>query len=160
MDRILVADDGSEDARSAVELAAELAGKTGAELIALAVVDAAQYSERDLRELESEGLGKSEAREWLVEGAAEYLDHCASIAARHGVIRFRAVRQPGKDPASTILNVSGECHVDLIVVGSRGHGRVPGLLIGSVSQKLASIAPCSMLIARSTARPSSERAQL
>ena len=159
MDRILVADDGSESARSAVELAAELAGKTGAELIALAVVDAAQYAERDLRELVSEGLSKSEAREWLVEGAAEYLDHCAGIAARHGVVRFRAERKPGKDPASTILDVARECHVDLIVVGSRGHRRVPGLLLGSVSQKLASLAPCSVLIARTTTRPSTERAQ-
>ena len=159
MDCILVADDGSEGALYGVELAAELAGKTGAELIALAVVDAAQYSERDLRELESEGLGKSEAREWLVEGAAEYLDHCAGIAARHGVLRFRAERQPGNDPASTILDLARECHADLIVVGSRGHGRVPGLLLGSVSQKLASLAPCPVLIARTTARPSTERAK-
>ena len=151
--------DGSDYARSAVELAAELAGKTGAELIALAVVDASQYSERDLRELESEGLAKSEAREWLVEGAAEYLDQCVGIAARHGVVHFRAERQPGKDPASTILNVARERHAVLIVVGSRGHGRVPSLLLGSVSQKLASIAPCSVLIARTNSRSSTERAK-
>ena len=37
---------------------------------------------------------------------------------------------------------------DLIVLGSRGRGRMEGLLLGSVSQKIAALAPCPCLIAR------------
>jgi hypothetical protein len=35
---------------------------------------------------------------------------------------------------------------DLLVVGSRGHGRVVGTLIGSVSQLLVTQAPCVVIV--------------
>jgi nucleotide-binding universal stress UspA family protein len=37
---------------------------------------------------------------------------------------------------------------DLIVVGSRGHGRLAGLLLGSVAQKVVSLAPCPVVVVR------------
>ncbi|HKS48211.1 MAG TPA: universal stress protein [Amycolatopsis sp.] len=39
-------------------------------------------------------------------------------------------------------------HARLIVVGSRGHGEVTGLLLGSTSQRLARHAPCPVAIVR------------
>lgn len=37
---------------------------------------------------------------------------------------------------------------DLLVVGSRGRGAVPGLLLGSVSREVARRAPCPVVIVR------------
>jgi nucleotide-binding universal stress UspA family protein len=37
---------------------------------------------------------------------------------------------------------------DLLVVGSRGHGRIAGALLGSISQQVAQHAPCPVVIVR------------
>jgi len=149
MERILVADDGSDAALSAVETAAWLAAKTGAELIAIAVVDLGQFRKADVSALaHSEGFAEADAADALVAASSNYLDRCQAAAKGAGVVRFRMVRRAGDDPALEISEFARAEHIDLIVVGSRGRGRLPGLLLGSVSQKLATHAPCSVLIAR------------
>ena len=40
-----------------------------------------------------------------------------------------------------IITIAQDRRADLIVVGSRGHGRLAGLLLDSVAQKLISLAP-------------------
>ena len=45
----------------------------------------------------------------------------------------------------------------LLVVGSRGHGQVAGLVAGSVSQHLARHAPCPVVVARPIAHPAAAR---
>jgi nucleotide-binding universal stress UspA family protein len=146
VERILVADDGSDAALCAVETDAELAARTGAELFALAVVNLAEFRPGDVEALaRSEALEEGGAIDQLIDAAAGYLDRCRTIAARQGVVRFR---RAGSDPAAEILDFADDHGIDLIVVGSRGRGRLSGLLLGSVSQKLASLAPCSVLIAR------------
>jgi nucleotide-binding universal stress UspA family protein len=52
------------------------------------------------------------------------------------------------DPASAILEVANVRNSDVIVMGSRGLGRLAGLLLGSTSQKVVSHAPCPVLIVR------------
>lgn len=58
---------------------------------------------------------------------------------------FRVVKGTNKDPADLIADVAREVHADLIVVGTRGHGRVAGALLGSVTQRLLHVAPCPVL---------------
>jgi nucleotide-binding universal stress UspA family protein len=48
MDRILVADDGSAAAWRAIEVAVDLAKKTGAALFAIAVVDPGEYRQTEI----------------------------------------------------------------------------------------------------------------
>ena len=52
------------------------------------------------------------------------------------------------DPASAILEIAKVRNSDIIVMGSRGLGRLAGLLLGSTSQKVVSHAPCPVLIVR------------
>lgn len=148
MERIMVADDGSEPALAAVRLAADLAAKTGAELIAFAAVGS-ELSPRDIAAFaRSEAIDEATAREKLAAAAAVYLDRGRDIAARLGVARFRAEARIDIDAAAAIVAFARDNGVELIVVGSRGRGRLPGLLLGSVSQKVANEAPCPVLIAR------------
>ena len=51
-------------------------------------------------------------------------------------------------PAEAIIEVAKARHCDVIVMGSRGLGRLAGLVLGSTSQKVVSHAPCPVLIVR------------
>ena len=51
-------------------------------------------------------------------------------------------------PAEAIIEVAKTRHSDVIVIGSRGLGRLAGLVLGSTSQKVVSYAPCPVLIVR------------
>lgn len=58
-------------------------------------------------------------------------------------------------PSEVILDEAERWGADLIVVGSRGHGMLRRLFLGSVSLAVATQAPCSVLIVR----PPAERKQ-
>jgi nucleotide-binding universal stress UspA family protein len=149
MERILVADDGSEPALKAVGVGAALAAKTGAELLALAVIDPNRVSAADILNLaRATKVDDGQALENLVAALARHLDRCQEAATLAGVGRFHRIRRDGGDVALEIIDAAHAYDIDLIVVGCRGRSRLPGLLLGSVSQKLACHAPCPVLIAR------------
>jgi nucleotide-binding universal stress UspA family protein len=50
--------------------------------------------------------------------------------------------------APVVAQVAKEIEANLIVVGSRGKGMVESFLLGSVSDRVAQIATCSVLIVR------------
>ena len=52
------------------------------------------------------------------------------------------------NPAEVIIEVAQTRNSNVIVMGSRGLGKLAGLLLGSTSQKVVSHAPCPVLIVR------------
>lgn len=52
------------------------------------------------------------------------------------------------DAAESIIEVAKVRESSVIVMGSRGLGRLAGLVLGSTSQKVVSHAPCPVLIVR------------
>jgi nucleotide-binding universal stress UspA family protein len=53
-------------------------------------------------------------------------------------------------PATVLVEEAERSSANLIVAGSRGHGPIATLILGSVSAELVDIAPCPVLIARRT----------
>jgi nucleotide-binding universal stress UspA family protein len=49
------------------------------------------------------------------------------------------------DPAACILEAARNSQARFIVMGRRGLGRLAGLLIGSVSQKVSQLADCTCI---------------
>ncbi len=60
-------------------------------------------------------------------------------------VRYERV---GGNPSDEILKIAEEQNVDLIVLGSEGHGLVSSVLLGSVSAKVLHHAKRSVLIVR------------
>jgi nucleotide-binding universal stress UspA family protein len=56
------------------------------------------------------------------------------------------LRSAWGDASGKILELARDIKADAIFIGRRGRGRLEGLLLGSVSQKLASLAPCMTTI--------------
>lgn len=74
------------------------------------------------------------------------LEQAARGLVREGVTIERVVLH-GR-PASAIVDDARTANVDLIVLGSRGHGTIVSMVIGSVAKEVADQAPCPVLVAR------------
>jgi len=133
--KILVAVDGSRHSGDALALAVDLAQRYGASLYLL---HAFPHVSDLLGTPYHEDL--LEARMMI----GRQLLEAARMQAGEGIsIETELVEGP---PASAILRVAEEGHYDLIALGSRGHGQIPGLLLGSVSSAVAQRARCPVLI--------------
>jgi nucleotide-binding universal stress UspA family protein len=52
------------------------------------------------------------------------------------------------DPATSILDFAKRSEIDMIVIGTRGLGKLKGTVLGSVSRKVTNNAETSCLIVR------------
>ena len=53
-------------------------------------------------------------------------------------------------PASAIVDEAGAMEADLVVVGSRGHGTIATMVLGSTASEVVDHAPCPVLVARNS----------
>jgi nucleotide-binding universal stress UspA family protein len=131
--KILLATDSSEDSRLAARAAADLSDKAGAELhvvhawqsVPHPVIDA-DYYEAGARKLLQEQVE-------LVSGSG------GAVSEAHLVMGA---------PVDVILDLGEEIGADLIVMGSRGHGPLGRLILGSVSEGVVHHASCAVLVLR------------
>ncbi|NNJ25480.1 universal stress protein [Alienimonas chondri] len=148
--RVLLATDHSAESQRAAELLARLpfpAPPTVTLLHALAVpslhsgLGATAVSDGVLARLDAE--------------AEEALTAEAARLAKRG-LRTTPVFRRGR-PAPTILAEAESMEADLVVAGAVGQSALERLLLGSVSDRVASQAPCSSLVVRPTGWPEEDR---
>lgn len=150
--RILIATDGSEFSRKALEKACEVA--QGREEVSFRVISvyepqvpmaaepyalSAQYFER------LDGLARERAEETARAGV-DFLRGRFPNAR----VEIESVVELGR-PAQMIVQTADDWDADLIVVGSHGHGFWGRLALGSVSDAVLHHAPCSVLVVRNGA---------
>lgn len=135
--KILLAVDTSEHSHKAIAATEELAKSLGAEVHVLhvrAMVPIGRGGLQDVDVVEHERN---------VPG-----DVCAELQ-KHGIAAtFSRVSSYHGDTGHVIAEAAKERGMDLIVVGSRGHSKVPSVLLGSVANKVMHFAECPVLIVR------------
>ncbi|HZT43269.1 MAG TPA: universal stress protein [Chthonomonadaceae bacterium] len=137
--RILLATDGSDCACKAAQMAAQLAGKYDAELVALNVFQPhAAYPGVSNENLDPEVYGER-VRSMVAERTA------VALGKMDGRYTFR---QETGHPAEKIVQIAAAEGFDLIVLGRRGLGGFKAMLLGSVSDGVAHHAPCPVLVVR------------
>lgn len=138
--KLLVACDGSEGSQIAVLHASILAKKLGAGLSAIWVRSSLPHYPETIDEIDVEE-----------ESAHEFFENIKtqlqSVGAGQGVTIQPEMRSG--HPAQQILEFARAHKTDLIVLGSRGHSRLWGELIGHTADRVSEHAPCSVLIVRS-----------
>lgn len=150
MQRILVAIDGSEPAWKALEVAGDLAKLAHARIDVLHVVRPEPPPEGLLAYAEAERIPlEEEIARWRSERLAgdELAREARARLAAKGVAAVETIVEEGA-PASVIPATAERLGVDLVVVGSRGRTGLAATLLGSVSQRVAQHARCSVLIVR------------
>jgi nucleotide-binding universal stress UspA family protein len=140
---ILLATDGSEEAQLAATTAADLAEKTNSELhVATVGVGANQLPWLPNYPAPYEDALREQRRQ-----AQEVLNQQVKrIEQSGGIVNERHLREGLAE--EEIVEVAEEIGAGLIVMGSRGHGRLRRALMGSVSDAVVRHTHCPVTIVR------------
>ncbi len=144
MNRILIATDGSPSAQEAVDFGLELAADEAATVTFVHVVPAIDV-------VPSAGFGFTGAvpHELTRDGHRARWTRRRARAEEAGVTAHTRLLRG--DPADEIVAYADTVDADVIVVGSRGHGAVTSVLLGSVSRAILREARRPVLVVRGAA---------
>ncbi len=136
--RIVVAYDSSEWSKRAAILAGDMAREqAGTEIWLVCAMGSVPGT-----------MGQAIADQWIAEqtlAGSALLDEGSALIGSSAVIHRELLFGP---PAESIIDVAETRGCDLIVMGSRGQGALSGLLLGSQSQKVVSLAKVPVLVVK------------
>jgi len=135
--KIILAIDGSEFAKKAAKKAFFIAKNIGLEVNIICVLDPLRYSTAHELFHTFDSVKR--------EQAVKYLDEIQQLGTTMSV-KCTTRLIDGGTPVEEIIK-SADTN-DLIILGSKGHSNIERILIGSVSEKVARHAKCSVMIVR------------
>ena len=141
--RICCPIDFSDASRAAMEVAADLARKNGADLVLLHAYPIPGYTFPDGSVVASPKMMQD-----LAEQAERHLeDWRASAAELVGAPRVSTQKAIG-EPAAEIVSFARSSGIDLLVVGTHGRTGIEHALMGSVAERVVRRAHCPVLTVR------------
>jgi len=148
--------DGSMHAQMALDLSTDLAARYDAQMLLLHVADGDGNVPTDLYDAASRDLEEAQSSGKGSEGRSQHSRHLQVLEQLgHTILRNAQEQAEGKgvrqvetvvdfgDAGLRILHHAKQRSADVIVMGSRGFGKLKGLVLGSVSHKVFHLAPCS-----------------
>jgi len=136
-ERVLLAVDGSAHSDRAIPVAAELAKKFGSEVLVLNVRELVLMTR-------SNPIGKGTPEESL-----SLAEQVAGRLVKDGInARGKSADAIQSGAAKQILEEAQEFAAELIIMGTRGHSELTGLLLGSVATKVLHHSKCPVTVVR------------
>jgi nucleotide-binding universal stress UspA family protein len=136
--KILHANDGSEHAFHALELAIALAKQNGSELHMISVEEI-DYMPEFIEEVREE-TGTAGRRFHTVIQRARKMAEESQVKLHTHVVAGHPVRD--------VVNLAAELNVQLLVIGARGHSAIYERMIGSRADRIMQLAKCPVLITK------------
>lgn len=149
---ILVATDFSEPSESAVAFARQLAQAFGSTLHVLHVVGNVVA---DAIGVEGYTTDFAALQREVEEAARRHVNAVITDEDRR-TLAAQAIVLTSSSPAQSIVSYAKDAHIDLVVVGTHGHGGASPLLMGSVAERVVHLATCPVLTVRHPLRESAE----
>lgn len=140
MPKILVPVDGSDNSKRALDEALSMAKGTGASITIIHVIDLPPTVYVESQKLLDQLTAK------FRQESARVLDDYKAIAEKRGA-KTEAVVMEG-DPAEEIVRYANDGNFGMIVMGSRGLGKLKEIVLGSTSRKVLHNAKCPVLIVK------------
>ena len=143
--RVLLATDGSQPSEVALELAGSISWPPESVIRLVSVIEpvetilAGAWAPAIAQDIEDQADELLSSADVVLEHAARQLAGCGATIERE-VMRGRA--------ASCIVEDARVFGADLVIIGSRGHGGIGSMLLGSVSAEVVDHSVCPVLVAR------------
>lgn len=144
--KILIPTDGSKFANKAAEHAIWIASSSGAELIALNVIETSSLVGLPADDLivKIKEMLKDEGRKSL-DKISDMVMESKNTGEYQGEVKLTLEIKEGS-PSDVILKTAKEENVDLLVVGTSGKHGLDRFLLGSVAEKVVRSASCPVLV--------------
>ena len=136
--KIVVPVDGSDQATRAAEVAVELAGLAGAQILLV-------HCHRPFPAILGEPYFQKAVSRILLKSDELLEPYRRMLKAGNVEFEDRVLEGP---PGNSICEVAEIEKCDMIVMGSRGHTDLKGLILGSVAHRVLHAAPCPVLVVR------------
>ncbi|MFA5237798.1 MAG: universal stress protein [Methanoregula sp.] len=137
--RILIATDGSEKNRAALDEGIKIARACGSVVYAVYVIDTGTTFSSMSGEIphgDTYGLYKTEAEQAFTR-----------IQSLAGEVKVETSILEGR-PAAEIVKYAVSKKIDMVVIGTQGKKGLERLLLGSVAEEIIRSAPCKVLVVK------------
>jgi nucleotide-binding universal stress UspA family protein len=138
--KILLAYDGSPGSQRALQVAVRLADHVDAELHCICVEEKLPHYAATLGEVDEAKAERDAYFEALIRQARQTAWDLAGIELHCRVVAGHEVE--------SVVTAAREGQFELLVVGFSGHSNIFGRVMGSTTQSLSRLSPCSILIVK------------
>jgi nucleotide-binding universal stress UspA family protein len=146
--KVLVAYDGSDPSKRALDHAAKMAAMFEGELVILTIVPKVSVPVYSNAELGAQAMDIASLQERMRENYAQSIKKAEEeIMGLYPHLKVDTILAEGR-PASVIVSEADKLGVNLIVMGSRGLGGITGWILGSTSRQVVELCTKAILIVK------------